>query len=73
MPGYKPSLLIAAVALTAFAVAAPAGAAEKLKVLIVDGQNNHTWQAMTPPMKAELEKTGRFTCDSRGTCGTLLR
>jgi type 1 glutamine amidotransferase len=38
-------------------------AAEKLKLLIIDGQNNHTWQAMTPPMKAELEKTGRFEVD----------
>jgi type 1 glutamine amidotransferase len=42
---------------------APAGAAEKLKLLIVDGQNNHNWKAMTPPMKAALEKTGRFTVD----------
>lgn len=38
-------------------------AADKLKVLMIDGQNNHTWQAMTPPMKAELEKTGRFVVD----------
>ena len=34
--------------------------AEKLKLLIVDGQNNHNWKAMTPPMKAFLEATGRF-------------
>jgi type 1 glutamine amidotransferase len=38
-------------------------AAEKLKLLIIDGQNNHNWAAMTPPMKATLEKTGRFTVD----------
>lgn len=38
-------------------------AADRLPLLIIDGQNNHTWQAMTPPMKAELEKTGRFTVD----------
>ena len=38
-----------------------AGAAEKVKVLIIDGQNNHNWKKMTPPMKATLEATGRFT------------
>lgn len=45
------------------ALALPAQAQEKLKILIVDGQNNHTWQKMTPPMRAALEKTGRFTVD----------
>src|SRR5262245_37943951 len=40
-----------------------AGAADVLRVLIVDGQNNHNWAAMTPPMKATLEQTGRFTVD----------
>src|SRR3990172_928760 len=38
-------------------------AADKVRVLIIDGQNNHNWEAMTPPMKATLEKTGRFTVD----------
>jgi hypothetical protein len=38
-------------------------AAEKVRVLIIDGQNNHNWRAMTPPMKAELERSGRFTVD----------
>jgi type 1 glutamine amidotransferase len=38
----------------------PAQAAEKVRVLIIDGQNNHTWQNMTPPMKADLERSGRF-------------
>jgi hypothetical protein len=44
------------------AVATGAGA-EKVRVLIVDGQNNHNWKAMTPPMKAALEGSGRFTVD----------
>jgi len=39
----------------------PAGAAEKIKVLMIDGQNNHDWRKMTPPMKATLLATGRFT------------
>ena len=40
-----------------------ARAADKLKLLIIDGQNNHTWQSMTPPMKNWLEDTGRFAVD----------
>jgi type 1 glutamine amidotransferase len=31
-----------------------------LKALIVDGQNNHNWQATTPILKKTLEDTGRF-------------
>ena len=37
--------------------------AEKFKVLLVDGQNNHNWAAMTPFMKAQMEKTGLFKVD----------
>jgi len=40
-----------------------AGGAEKIKVLIIDGQNNHNWAKMTPPMKETLLSTGRFTVD----------
>ena len=38
-------------------------AAEKLKALIVDGQNNHSWQTTTPVLKWILEDCGRFTVD----------
>jgi type 1 glutamine amidotransferase len=39
-------------------------AAEKLKALIVDGQNNHAcWPKTTPMMKQYLEDTGLFTVD----------
>ncbi len=38
-------------------------AADKLKLLIVDGQNNHQWQKTTPILKAFLEHTDRFTVD----------
>jgi type 1 glutamine amidotransferase len=41
----------------------PLPAAEKIKVLIVDGQNNHDWRATTPFMKKVLEECGRFTVD----------
>ncbi|QDU59320.1 Trehalose utilization [Planctomycetes bacterium Pan216] len=37
--------------------------AEKLKALIVDGQNNHKWQQTTPIIKKSLEDSGRFTVD----------
>lgn len=32
----------------------------RLAVLIIDGQNNHDWQATTPLLKAALEAAGRF-------------
>jgi type 1 glutamine amidotransferase len=41
-----------------------AGAAEKkIKVLIIDGQNNHNWQQTTPVLKKIYEDAGRFTVD----------
>lgn len=46
------------------AAAISAGAAdEKIKVLIIDGQNNHNWQQTTPVLKKLLEETGKFTVD----------
>ncbi len=42
-------------------VAAPA--ASKIKVLIVDGQNNHAWATTTPLLRKIMEDTGRFTVD----------
>jgi len=39
------------------AVAAP------LKVLLVDGQNNHAWQQTTPELKAILEENGLATVE----------
>lgn len=34
-----------------------------LRVVIIDGQNNHNWRATTPIIKRGLEGTGRFTVD----------
>lgn len=34
-----------------------------MRALILDGQNNHKWQATTPLIKATLEHTQRFSCD----------
>ena len=38
-------------------------AASAIKVLIVDGQNNHKWQDTTPVLKKQLESTGKFQVD----------
>jgi hypothetical protein len=55
-------LVLGAVAVVAM-LASPAVAADKIAVLIIDGQNNHNWKATTPPIKEMLEKTGKFTVD----------
>jgi type 1 glutamine amidotransferase len=52
-------VLAAATAL--FPTALSAG--EKLRALIIDGQNNHDWRSTTPVLKKELEDSGRFTVD----------
>ncbi|MHC5541989.1 ThuA domain-containing protein, partial [Singulisphaera rosea] len=49
--------------LATLAISLPALGDEKLGLLIIDGQNNHTWQSMTPVMRESLEKTGRFRVD----------
>jgi uncharacterized protein len=36
---------------------------KKIRVLIIDGQNNHAWSATTPVMKKALETCGKFTVD----------
>jgi type 1 glutamine amidotransferase len=38
-------------------------APDKLKVLIIDGENNHAWKTTTPFMKKVLEASGRFAVD----------
>jgi hypothetical protein len=35
----------------------------KIRVVLIDGQNNHDWRATTPILKKALEDTGRFTVD----------
>ena len=53
------AVLIGAVAVTA----SQGCAAKKVNVLIIDGQNNHKWQASTPLIEEMLVKTGRFKVD----------
>jgi hypothetical protein len=49
--------------LAAVLLAAPAAAEDKIKVILIDGQNNHNWRATTPLLKQVLEDCGRFTVD----------
>ena len=54
-------LLFACLALAA--LANQARAADKIRLLIIDGQNNHNWKATTPPLTEMLTKSGLFTVD----------
>ena len=40
--------------------ATPDATAEKLRALVVDGQNNHNWRKTTPLLVAALRESGRF-------------
>ena len=51
----------------------PLSAEEKLKVLLIDGQNNHAWQQTTPILKWALEDSGRFTVTVSTTPGPTPR
>lgn len=44
-------------------LAAGATAAEPIKALIIDGQNNHKWADTTPVLKKMMEDSGVFTTD----------
>jgi type 1 glutamine amidotransferase len=44
-------------------------AADKIRVLIIDGINNHNWKDTTPLLKKHLEKTGKFTVSVSTTPG----
>jgi type 1 glutamine amidotransferase len=49
--------------LVTLATAAAAADPPILKVMVLDGQNNHDWKKTTPVMKQALESSGRFTVD----------
>jgi uncharacterized protein len=52
-------IVLSLAAITAISV----NAGEKLKALIVDGQNNHDWKSCTPVLQWIIEESGRFTVD----------
>jgi type 1 glutamine amidotransferase len=49
------------VRIATFLLIAATACGAPVKVLIVDGQNNHAWQQTTPVLKKILEDTGKFT------------
>lgn len=53
--------LAAALALAPTVLAAPAP--ERIRVILIDGQNNHNWRATTPVLKKQLEQAKLFTVD----------
>lgn len=53
-------LLVIATTLVLSLLPLSVDAAEKLKLLIVDGQNNHNWKATTPILQEFLTRSGRF-------------
>jgi type 1 glutamine amidotransferase len=55
--------LAAAVLLIPAAMTLRAEETKKVRVLLIDGQNNHNWKATTPVMKKALEDCGRFTVE----------
>jgi uncharacterized protein len=63
----RPWLVVASFVLSWMAVVAIGRAAEesreKLRALIVDGQNNHDWKSTTPLLRDALESSGRFTVE----------
>ncbi len=65
MASFLRSLLLVSVFVTgSMAVfAAARKPADRLRVLIIDGQNNHAWATTTPLLKRILEDSERFTVD----------
>lgn len=60
------SLLLPLVSLGAalgLGLAATPSTAPKLRVLVIDGQNNHKWEITTPVLRNALESCGAFTVE----------
>jgi hypothetical protein len=49
--------------LLGLAVIPGASAEDKVRVVIIDGQNNHNWRATTPHLRKVLDSCGRFSVD----------
>jgi type 1 glutamine amidotransferase len=63
----RANLFLAALLTPALVLSIPAFAqdkpAEKINVLLIDGQNNHKWQETTPVLKEMLTKAGVFNVE----------
>ena len=62
-PSRQPPARMKTFLLASVAFVVSATAAEKIKVLIVDGQNNHKWAMTSPVLKQILEEPGIFSVD----------
>ena len=58
---YLPGILVALVFAVGLAIESEGADADRISVLLIDGQNNHKWQETTPLIKQVLEGCGRFT------------
>ena len=56
-------LFLAAIGLTLLSASLADAGTKKIRVVLIDGQNNHDWRSTTPLMKKVLEESGRFTVD----------
>lgn len=59
----KTNLFLTLLAALVFLVVGARADAPKIKVLIIDGQNNHQWKTTTPLLKTILEQAGIFSVD----------
>ena len=60
------TLLLAIITACASPLASPAradDATKKLRVVLIDGQNNHDWRSTSPWLKHVLEESQRFSVD----------
>lgn len=57
----KIRLFLSVLMATVISLSSTSAAEKKIRVLIIDGQNNHNWKDTTPFLKKQLEETGRFS------------
>lgn len=57
------SLLLSLVAVALLASCSSKPSSEKLKLLLIDGQNNHAWQETSPVLVSIFSDSGRFDVD----------
>lgn len=60
---FKRLIALAVLAVAVLPVLADDKPAAKIRVILIDGQNNHNWRATTPLMKKQLESCDRFRVD----------
>ncbi|MEM6917003.1 MAG: hypothetical protein AAF491_10605, partial [Verrucomicrobiota bacterium] len=60
LPSLISSLFLFGIILVTLAWSPAESSAEKIRVLLVDGQNNHNWVETSPVLVALMEQSGRF-------------